>query len=278
MQDPIPWNDLALFAAVARHGTLAGAAEETGTSSATLSRRMTAFERQIGKRLFLHGNAGYAVTAEGRALMDQVKRMEATAIDIGRWRASGSTRVRVRISAGVWTAMRLAQNLSAFWSPEADWIPEFVQCHRMMDLARREIDIGIRNARPEQPWLAGRRTGETTHSVYAVSEDIEAWIGGSFETAPLPSEQWVARTHGAAIVTTANEPALRLALAEAGMGRIVLPDFIGLRRPTLRRLSDPIAELTREEWLVAHHEARHEPGIRAALDALATFLSTPPAP
>ncbi|MEM8850597.1 MAG: LysR family transcriptional regulator [Pseudomonadota bacterium] len=275
MKDPIPWNDLALFAAVARTGTLAKAAEQTGTSTATLSRRMTAFERQIGKRLFLHGNDGYAVTPDGRGLLEQVKRMEAAAVDIDRWRLDGATRVRVRISAGHWTSLRLAQNLSAFWTPEADWIPEFVQCHRILDLARREIDIGIRNARPEQPWLAGRRTGKVTQSIYATSEDVVDWIGGASEVAPFASERWVERHHGASVVLAANEPGLRLALAETGVGRIVLPDFVGRTRPTLRALSDPIADLTREEWLVAHHEARHDPAIRQALDALAAFLTTP---
>jgi DNA-binding transcriptional LysR family regulator len=274
MQDPVPWNDLALFAAVARHGTLAAAATETGTSTATLSRRMTAFERRIGKRLFRHGNAGYAVTPDGRDLLDRVKRMEAAAIEIDRWRDLRSARIRVRISAGVWSAMRLARNISAFWTPAASWIPEFVQGHRVMDLARREIDIGIRNLRPEQPWLAGRRTGETTHSVYATSQDVQDWIGGAFETAPLPSERWVEAHQADRIVTTANDPALRLSLAEAGIGRIVLPDFIGRTRPRLRRLTPPIADLTREEWLVAHHEARHDPAIRQALDALAGFLTT----
>ncbi|GIT92427.1 LysR family transcriptional regulator [Jannaschia pagri] len=278
MQEPIPWNDLALFAAVARTGTLAAAAAETGTSTATLSRRMTAFERQMGKRLFHHGQAGYAITDAGRDLLDRVKRMEAVAADLDRWRADSTAPVRVRISSGVWTALRLAQNLRAFWSPDDPWIPEFVQCHRMLDLARREIDIGIRNLRPDQPWLAGRRTGETTHSVYAVSPEVTDWIGGSFETAPLPSERWVEAHHGAQVVTTANDPALRLSLAEAGLGRVVLPDFIGLTRPKLVRLSDPIAALTREEWLVSHHETRHEPGIRHALDAVGSFLARTPAP
>ncbi|MEM7643574.1 MAG: LysR family transcriptional regulator [Pseudomonadota bacterium] len=276
MKDPIPWNDLALFAAVARTGTLAKAAEQTGTSTATLSRRMTAFERRVGKRLFLHGNDGYAMTADGRGLLDQVKRMEAAAVDIDRWRLDGAARVRVRISAGHWTALRLAGNLSAFWTPDADWIPDFVQSHRVLDLARREIDIGIRNARPEQPWLAGRCTGEITQSVYAVSAAVEDWIGGASQTAPFASERWVERNHGASVVLAANDPGLRLALAEAGMGRIVLPDFVGRTRPALRRLSDPIPELTREEWLVAHHETRHDPAIRQALDALASFLSAGP--
>ena len=267
------WDDLALFAAVARAGGLTGAVAETGASVATLSRRMKALETQVGRRLFLHGKAGYCITADGRALLDKVRRMEATAVEIGAWQAEQKGPVRVRISAGTWTSLRLASCLSDYWTPKARWVPEFVYCNLDLDIARREIDIGVRNRRPEQPWLAGRMTNVITHAVYARDGDVTAWIGGSFETAVLPSERWVAEHHRAEILTTANDPNLRLALAEAGLGRVVLPMFIGDARPGLVRLSGEIPELTAEEWLVVHHEARNETGIRQAMDALAGFLS-----
>ena len=78
------WTDFGLFAAVARSGSLAGAARETGLSQATLSRRMTALEQRTGRRLFAHGSAGYTPTAEGRALLERAKKMEAAARDIRR--------------------------------------------------------------------------------------------------------------------------------------------------------------------------------------------------
>ncbi|MFQ6548880.1 LysR family transcriptional regulator [Aestuariibius sp. 2305UL40-4] len=275
MQTDLDWGDLALFAAVARAGSLAGAAAETGASPATLSRRMTALERRLGRRLFLHGAGGYTVTPDGRDLAERVRAMEAASVDIGRWQEAAKGPARVRISAGTWTARLLARNLARYWQPTDPWMPEFVYCNLDMDIARREIDIGIRNRRPEQPWLAGRRTGEVHHAVYATSEDVTGWIGANFETARLPSERWVADHHGGEITTTANDPLLRLDLAEAGLGRVVLPTFIGDTRPALTRLSPVIDDLTAEEWLVAHHEARHEPAIRAALDAFAGFLSAP---
>ncbi|QPH54772.1 LysR family transcriptional regulator [Pontivivens ytuae] len=273
MQNTLAWDDIALFSAVARAGSLTRAAEEAGCSVATLSRRMKAFERRSGRRLFLHGAQGYTVTADGRALLDRARRMEAVAAEIATWQAEGTGPVRVRISAGTWTGLQLAEDLSRVWRPSAGWVPEFVHCNRDLDIARREIDIGIRNRRPEQPWLAGRRTGVIEHAVYATSEEVTGWIGGSFETAPLPSEAWISRHHGAEIVTTANDPQLRMIMAEAGLGRVILPMFVGETRPALIRLSDAIEELTRDEWLVCHHEARFEPPIRAALDVLADILS-----
>ncbi|MEL7114413.1 MAG: LysR family transcriptional regulator [Pseudomonadota bacterium] len=269
------WSDYALFSAVARHGALARAAAETGVSAATLSRRMTALEARLGRRLFHHGAQGYTPTSEGRALLARTERMEAAAADIAQWQAAQTGPVRVRISAGTWTAMTLAQNLTQFWSPSAPWVPEFLHTNVEMDIARREIDIGLRARRPDQPWLAGRALQQVTHAVYARPE-ATGWIGASFDAAATRSAAWVQAHHGADIVTTANDPQLALALAEAGVGAIVLPMFVGETRRALVRRGDPIAALTHDQWLVSHHEARFEPPIRAALDAIATFLTARP--
>ncbi|MEO0634967.1 MAG: hypothetical protein AAFY52_12735, partial [Pseudomonadota bacterium] len=51
--------------------------------------------------------------------------------------------------------------------------------------------------------------------------------------------------------------------------------FAGDTIPGLRRVSDIIDALTTEEWLVCHHDSRHDPPIRAALDALSDVLSRP---
>ena len=52
VKDPIDWEALRLFLAVARAAGLAGAARQTGISAPTLGRQMTALERRINQRLF----------------------------------------------------------------------------------------------------------------------------------------------------------------------------------------------------------------------------------
>ncbi|MEM8658779.1 MAG: LysR family transcriptional regulator [Pseudomonadota bacterium] len=268
------WDAYALFAAVARSGGLTQAVAETGVSAATLSRRMKSLESRLGRRLFLHGKSGYQVTPEGRALLKRVERMEAVSVGIDGWLARAQGPSRVRISAGTWNALHLTQNLNAYWRHGDPWIPEFVQCNHDLDIARREVDIGIRNRRPDQPWLAGRRTSTVTFAAYALDPTTEAWIGGSDEARPTPSVRWISTHHAGQIRSIANDPQLRLALAEAGLGRTVLPTFVGDTRPLLTRTGPEIEDLTTEEWLVAHHEARHDPAIRHALDAIAKFLTS----
>ena len=269
------WDDYALFAAVARTGGLARAAAATGTSPATVSRRMRALEARLGRRLFRHGGAGYALTPEGRALAEKTRPMEAAAVDIAQWSAAAAGPVCVRVSAGTWTADDLARNLPRYWGPGDPWVPEFVHCDQAMDLARREIDVGVRNARPDQPWLAGRRTARIEYAAYAASEAVRGWIGPTHDAAATPSGRWIRAEHGAAIVTTANSPRLAARMAAAGVGRVVLPTFVGDRMTSLVRVCGPIEALASEEWLVSHQDARHQPAIRAALEAIAGWLTSP---
>lgn len=268
------WTDFGLFTAVARAGSLAGAARETGLSQATLSRRMTALEQRTGRRLFVHGSAGYTPTAEGRTLLARAKRMEAAARDIAHWTAQQAGPPRVRISAGTWTMDFLARHLPRYGAPEV-WTPDFVNSNLDLDIERREVDIGVRNRRPEHPWLAGRRTGTVEHAAYATDNGVTGWIGPGDDTAALPSEAWTITHHGRDLVAVANDPQTRMALAQAGVGRVVLPTFAGDTAPGLTRVSGIIDALTSEEWLVCHQDTRHDPPIRAALDALGRILTGP---
>lgn len=265
------WDDLRLFAAVARCEALRDAAAETGLSPATLSRRLRALEDRIGEALFRHGADGYALTPAGRTLALRTARMEREATGIGR-----GSNARVRITAGTWTMIDLADHLGDFWRPGLGWTPDFVQCDRVLDIGRREVEIGICNTAPDRPWLAGRRVGHVEYAVYAAHPDVTGWIGpaeGSFVTR---SQQWMLDRHGADVSARANSGTVAAAMAEAGLGRIVLPVFAAKRCPRLVPVGGPIPELRSEEWLVAHHEGRSVPAVRQALASLARYLRANP--
>lgn len=266
------WNDLAYFSAIARTGGLTRASQEVGVSPATLSRRMKTFEATLGRRLFHHGAEGYALTADGEALAERTRGMEDAARQVALWRDERNGPVCVRISAGTWTAFDLANRLSEYWSPDDCWLPEFMYCDLDLDIARREVDIGIRYSRPDQPWVARQQIGWADYAVYAADEAVEGWIGPSWDSVITPSIRWVLDNHGDQIVTKSNSPHLAVTLARAGIGRVVLPIFIGERKDGLVRVSDPINELRCEQWLVSHHDARNEPPIRAALSAISGYL------
>ncbi|MEM9427195.1 MAG: LysR family transcriptional regulator [Pseudomonadota bacterium] len=271
MKGAFSLDDLSVFLAVCQAGTLAGAVAETGQSTPTLSRKMTLLERQTGRRLFLRGNQGFALTAEGRALRAEAEGLSDVARRVARW-ADRDAPARVRITAGTWTSLWLARNMPFFWSADAGWVPEFVSSNAVLDLSRREADIGFRNRRPEQGWLAGRRLRRIAFAEYALENHIKGYITLPVAGALTPSTRWVHEHRSDAIVTTVSDMRLAVDLALSGVGRVVLPTFAADGISGLSQVSDTIDELASEEWMVAHHDARHDPPVRSAIDALTRHI------
>jgi biotin operon repressor len=57
------WDDARVFLAIARRGTLSGAAADIGTGLATVSRRIERLEHALGVPLFSRHQSGYRMTA-----------------------------------------------------------------------------------------------------------------------------------------------------------------------------------------------------------------------
>lgn len=265
-------DSFALFIAVADAGGLAGAARATGVSVPTLSRRMSELESRLGQRLFTRGARGYALTGNGRALLNEAEGLRDVASRLTSF-ARTKKQLQVRVTAGQWTSHFLARHLSKIWSPVSDWVPAFSASNSRIDIARREADVGIRNKRPDQSWLAGRFTVNIHYAVYAVNQNVKGYISLPENTSTTPSDRWLKKHHGDDIVTTASNARLALDLAASGIGRVVLPTFAGAAIPELEKVSPAIEEITHEEWLVCHHDARHDPQIRHALDAIHSLLT-----
>lgn len=63
------WDDIRIALAVARAGTVSGAADLLGVHHATVIRRVDALETQLGTRLFQRHARGYALTEAGQLLL-----------------------------------------------------------------------------------------------------------------------------------------------------------------------------------------------------------------
>jgi len=70
------WDDLRLFLAVARAGSLSGAARSLGVTHSTVFRRIGAFEARLRVRLFDLRSRGYAHTQAGGRMRDSARRYE----------------------------------------------------------------------------------------------------------------------------------------------------------------------------------------------------------
>jgi DNA-binding transcriptional LysR family regulator len=273
----VSWDDLRIFVRVARGGGLSAAAEELSSSPATIGRRMLTLERAVARSLFVRRQTGYELTADGRHLLSKVLAMEASARPIEEWLSTRGQRPVVRISAGTWTANFFAANFSRLWTPEDNFRIAFKTTEARLDIAHREVEIGIRSRPPESSNLAGRRTGEVAHAPFRArnhpSPGQEDWVAIAPEDAATQTARWVNAQEDIVVAAWANTPRTLYDLIRAGVGKGMLPCFAGDRDPLLERAGPPIAELCQDQWIVMHNDDRHRPEVRTVIDRMVSLIN-----
>lgn len=273
----IGWDDLRLFLDVARLGGLTAATVTTGLSAATLGRRVTVLEREIGEPLFVRSQTGYRLTAAGEDLLRHAEEVEAAMLSLKRWREGAVGDRIVRVSAGAWTSAFISRHIDALWHVDDGIRIELVTAYEKVDIGRRAADLGIRSARPTEAGLAGRQIGRVAHALYCAPRKINGVAAGMFvgvtgEAGNIASARWLMAHHGDRIAVRGNDVHSVLELVAAGAGLSVFPCFVGDSDPRLVRVAAPIPELQTEQWLVSHHEERHQPEIRRVADRIAALM------
>lgn len=271
------WNDLRTFLDVARLGGLSAATQTTGLSAATLGRRMTALERQLGETLFERSATGYKLTQSGEDLLRRAEDVEAAMLALRRWKEGSIGERVVRVSAGPWTAAYLARHIGQLWTVRDRFGLELVTANHKVDIGRRNADIGVRNQRPTEQWLAGRMIGSVAYGLYSGTElinGIEAgyFVGVSGEGNQTHAARWLQARHGDRIAVRGNDAMSVRELVANGAGLSVFPCFVGDEDARLVRVAPIIDELTTEQWLVCHHDERHTPAVRAVADRIAALM------
>lgn len=271
------WDDLRLFLDVARLGGLSAATETTRLSAATLGRRVTALEKQVGEPLFHRSQSGYRLTQAGEDLLARAEDVEAAMVSLKRWKEGAVGERVVRVSAGSWTSAFVAAHIEDVWTVDDRFGLELVTATEKVDIGRRNADLGIRSARPTEQWLAGRLIGSVAYAIYSglnLVNGIKAgyFVGVAGEAGQTQSARWIQARHGDRIAVRGNDAMSVRELVAAGAGLSVFPCFVGDSDPRLVRVAPPITELKTEQWLVSHHEERHEPYIRTVGDRIAALM------
>lgn len=273
----VSWDDLRLFLDVARLGGLSAARATTGLSAATLGRRVTALERQIGETLFVRAQSGFTLTSVGEALLKRAEDVEAAMRAVTHWRDGAIGARVVRVSAGGWTTDFLSRHIEELWSPDDGFRVEFVTAYDKVDIGRRAADIGIRNSAPTEQSLAGRKLTPVAYALYCAPR-LDAgvrdglFVGVSGPAAATGSARWLQAHHGDRIVVSGNDAHSVRELVAAGTGITVLPCFIGDVDPRLSRIRGPIPDLASHQWLILHHEERHSPPVRTLANRITRLM------
>src|SRR5271156_6606074 len=218
------WDDVRVFLAVARHGSLRAAGRALGLSQPTIGRRLSTFEATFGgPTLFDRLPEGLRLNAAGEQLISAAESVERAALMLERRRDGASPTVRV--SVGEWAAGFLAQCLSDA-GPTA--LPagitlELVESRQTANLARREADLAVRHHPPESGDLYVAKVGTFAGAVYRRrGSDSDAWVTYTEEQAHYATARWVQQQiekTGGAVALRASGMTMQLTAIRAGSGK-----------------------------------------------------------
>jgi len=279
MHTNLAWDDLRIIGAVADAGSLSGAARQLGVNHATVFRRLGAIEERLGVMLFERSRVGYIPTVAGEEAAAAASRIAAEVSDVERRVLGRDLRprgtVRVTTTDTLFVGM-LSPILADFRAAYPDINLEVVASSRVADLARREADIAVRPESHPPEHLVGRRVGTITQAVYqrlGAHGRSDEWIGPDPGMGYRLLEKWMqAQGHDPHCHFRVDSVLGMRAAARDGIGRAVLPCYIGDPDGELERISEPIPELAADLWILLHPDLRNAARIRAAADYLAGSL------
>jgi DNA-binding transcriptional LysR family regulator len=278
--ESMDWDDVRVFLAVARQGSMRAAGRALGLSQPTIARRLAAFEASFaGPSLFDRLPEGLRLSAAGELVVPAAESVEDAALTLERRRAAASPVLSgtVRISTGECAAGFLARCLSqpTLSGSTGATLPsgitlELVEARQTANLARREADMALRHEPPDSGDFYISKAGTFACAAYRRrGADAAAWVTYTDEQAHYAPARWVQRqveATGTPVALRASSMLMHLEAIRAGTGRGVLPCYVGDGHPLLERLTPPIPEIAAEYWIIVHRDLRRAACVRAVID------------
>lgn len=285
------WDDMRVFLAIAREGSLSAAARRLGITQPTAGRRLRALEEALSARLFDRLPQGFLPTAAGAELLPLAEAMERSAEAVALRQPVFADQVRgtVRISLGEVTAQFLAPRLPWLRQRLPEIELELPVSHLLANLSRREADLVIRDCLPESPGLVARRLGAFAFAVYGARDYVAAnpaalgearwrdcaWVGYDEEHHYFPGQQWLlSKLEGQVPAVRLNDAMVLQEAVRAAAGLGVLACFAADSDPALVRLTPPIPEADSVKHLIVHPDLRRVPSVRAVMDVLVELFES----
>jgi len=158
----LDWDDLRYFLAVARHHTLAAAAQHLHVTQSTVSRRLASLQEGMGVRLLQRTADGYVLISAGESIHAHVERVEAEALLVESVVAGQDTRLEglVRVaSSQMLTSHLLAPCYAALHGHHSGILVEALPDMAGEPLVTNDTDIAVRLRRFEYQDLVVRSIG-----------------------------------------------------------------------------------------------------------------------
>lgn len=278
------WSDMRIFLAVARSGSLGGAARALEVSHPTVGRRLQVLEQASGQAFFLRTAQGLVLTDNGERILDLALAMEHSALAIERRLAGHGDQPEglLRISSADWFACHVLSPVLAELARRYPLIvPEVIAGHRLFDLARRDADIAFRIVPFTEPDIVQRKLTTLPYGLYTAVHAPAPHPNGeglglilmNIAQAHYPDVHWLQQRYPQArTVFTSSSRTVQAQMCAQGLGVAVLPRMLGDSVPGLRLLDEHQPPPGRDIWMGYHRDMRQLDRLRALADLASSMI------
>lgn len=289
------WNDLKYFLALSRQGKLVRAAVRLQVDHTTVSRRISALEKQLDVRLFDKSPNGYQLTDAGLRLLPLAEQIETRSNRLYREiagkdaRLSGTVRVATPEALG---SQVIARHITEFKQQHPDIEIELVAETRRMSLSKREADIAISFSRPDSGRLIAWKLCDYRLRLFASRDYLAAYppitsiddlaqhdfVSYIEDLIEMPELRFFDNTikNAHVVFRSTNVSAQFNAILE-GLGLGMVHCFMAQRENRLQVVLPGQVSVERTYWLVVHEDLRHVARVDAVCQFLTRILSQDPA-
>src|SRR6266542_3810388 len=166
------WDDLRLLVTVVEQRSFLAAGRQLGLATSTLSRRLSALERETGHKLLERRHDGVRPTEAGQAVAEAARELDDRLA--ARLRAlpgaGGALAGTVRLSCGDGFTAVVVEALTAFRRLHAGVTVELAVEPRLVDVAAGQADLALRTARTTEASLVYQQLGALAFGLYAAPE------------------------------------------------------------------------------------------------------------
>lgn len=261
-----------IFLAVAREGSISGAAKRLAVQRSTVSRRLRSLEDKLQTRLIERKPSGYELTEAGEELKHSASKIEAEVLAFEGALGGLETGIagELRVSAINNMASSVLMPVFARFNAAYPRIELHVQVsNNFVRLAERDADIAIRLTNSPTDTLIGTRLVTVASAVYGRRDYCAALRSGAAAQKWLGIEccgfhmSWTddacpAHDHTLFV----DDTLLTLAALREGAGLAYLPCFMGDSDPGLERFAPPEPRHDLGLWLLYHRDLRRTRRVR----------------
>ncbi len=279
------WDDLRFFLAVARNGSLRGAAELLQTNHATVSRRLTGLERKLEERLFERTRGGLLATQLGELLRPHAERIEdevrIVAHRVSERNSKPSPCVTL-VMPSFFGLTSISDDLAAFMTLHREIELRIVSAETSGGVLQAEADLSLCYAADVGEEAVGLRLLHCAKAVYCSPDYTSrirddggeglAWVGWDVPAGvETGAPTWIEESPfpKAALRHRASETVVQGMLAARGLGLSYLPCFLADPHPGLVRAPFQKPVIDRSLWLLLHRNQQATARIRLFADFLA---------